>query len=124
MERRAGADRFQVAIDLAPPLHQVVVHLQPEEEPLGETEISRESQISVCGDVTLAQHDLVDTAGGDMNGARQRILAQRHRLQKILQQDFAGVRVVKQPALIRGSRRFRHAPVLLHPKRSKCAIDH
>src|SRR5438552_17606636 len=117
----ARTDRLEVTVDLPPPLHQVVIHLQSKEEPFRHSEIAREPEVRVGGDVAFAEHDLIDAAGGDVDGARQAILAQTHRLGEIFKQDFAGMRVAKQAAPRRGSRRFRHSAVLLHPRPSICA---
>jgi hypothetical protein len=59
---RARADGLQVAVDLAASLHQIVVHLQAEKEPLRQAKIAGQPQIGVGGNIPLAQHDLVDAA--------------------------------------------------------------
>src|SRR5438045_2307394 len=87
---RARPDRLEIAIDLAPPLHQIEVHLQPEKEPFRYAEIAREPQIGISSNVSLAQHDLVNAARRDMNRTRQRILAEAHGLKELFEQDSAG----------------------------------
>src|SRR5882724_9989667 len=109
---RARTDRLQVAVDLPPPLHQIVVHLKPQEKSLGHAKIPRKPEVRIGRDISLAQHDLVDAARRDMNRPRQRVLAERHGLEKLLKQDFAGMRVVEQSGFRRGSRRFRHLSLL------------
>jgi hypothetical protein len=44
-------------------------------------------QVSIGGDIALSKHNLVD-AGGDMTRPRQSVLAEAHRLEKLLKQDF------------------------------------
>src|SRR5258705_9341451 len=61
---RARTDRPEVAVDLPPPLHQVVIHLQSEEEPFRHSEIAREPEVGVGGEVTVAHQHLVYAAGG------------------------------------------------------------
>src|SRR5216684_7907814 len=100
---RARADGLEIAVDFPTPLHQIVVHLKPEEEPFRQAEIAGEPQVGVGGDISLAQHDLVDAARSYMNRTCQRVLAEFHRLEKLFKQDFAGVGIGKQPAF-----RFRH----------------
>src|SRR6185295_2375649 len=119
--RRARPYRLQVAVNLTSPLHQVVVHLQAKKESFRETEIAREPKVGIGGDVSLAQNNFVDAAWRHMNGTRQPVLAEPHRLEELLKQDFAGMRVLKKPALSRGSRRFRHVSVLPHSRRNRCA---
>jgi hypothetical protein len=63
-------------------------------------------KIGIGGDIPFAEHNLVDAAGGNVNRARQHILAEVHRFQEFLKQDFAGMRI-RQEAAFR--RRFRHA---------------
>jgi hypothetical protein len=86
-------DRFEIAVDLASPLHQIEIHLQPKKEPLRQAEITGEPQIGVGRDIPLAKHDLIDTARCDMNRTRQCVLAEAHRFKEFLKQDFAGMRV-------------------------------
>src|SRR5260370_31985840 len=105
----ARADGFEIAVDFALPLHQVVVHLQPEKEAFRQPEIPGEPKVSVGSDVALAQHDLIDPAWRDVYRASQRVLTEPHRLKELFEQDFARMRVLKQPALCS---RFRHAWVL------------
>jgi hypothetical protein len=108
----ARPDRFEIAVDLTPPLHQIIVHLQAEKEAFRQAEIAREPKVSVGSNISLAQHDLVDAARRDVNGTRQRVLAEAHRLEELFEQDFAGMWIEKQRAPRRGSRRFRHVTVL------------
>src|SRR5580658_1186423 len=91
--RGARPDRFEIAVDLAPPLHQIEIHLQPKKEPLRKAEIAGEPQIGVSRDIPLAKHDLIDTSRCDMNRACQCVLAEAHRPEEFLKQDFAGMRV-------------------------------
>jgi hypothetical protein len=58
--RQAARDGFQVAVDLSPALHQVIVHLQAKEEPLREAKITRQPKIGIRGNVPFAEHDLID----------------------------------------------------------------
>jgi hypothetical protein len=120
--RQAARDGFQVAVDLSPALHQVIVHLQAKEEPFREAaKITRQPKIGIRGNVPFAQHDLIDATRRDMHGARKCILAQIHRLEKLLEQDFARMRVAQQGVPSRGSQRFRHALVLPRAKQNRCA---
>src|ERR1700730_8567973 len=95
--RCARADGLQVAVDFAPPLHQIIIHLQSEKKPLRQTEVACEPQIGVGGDIALAEHDLVDAARSDVNGTCQGVLAEGHRLKELFEQDFAGVMIVNFP---------------------------
>src|ERR1700757_1955910 len=88
---RARPDGLEIAVDFPTPLHQIVVHLQSEEESFREAEIAGKPQICVGSDISLAQHDLVDTARRDMNRTCQRVLAQSHRFEELFEQNFAGV---------------------------------
>jgi hypothetical protein len=108
------ADGFQIAVDLAPPLHQIVVHLQAEKEPFRQAEIAGEPQIGVGGDIPLAQHDLVDAARRDVNRARQGILAEAHRLEELFEQDFAGVGIgFAHPCLYHAAVLFRNSQIVM-----------
>jgi hypothetical protein len=95
--RLSGArpDRFEITVDLAPPLHQIVVHLQAKKEPFGQAKITREPQIGVGSDIPFAKHDLIDAARRNVNSARQRILAEAHRLKELFKQGFAGMWIGK-----------------------------
>ena len=110
------AELATAAKDLAAPLHQIEVHLQPEKESFRQAKIAGKPQIGIGGDIPLAEHDFVDAAGRDVNRACQCVLAETHRLEELFEQDFAGMRISEQPASRRDSRRFRHVTVLLHPK--------
>ena len=50
--------------------------------------------------VALAQHNFVDAARRHVNGTRQRVLAEHHRLEELFEQDFAGMRGSKEPVLV------------------------
>src|SRR5215213_2794491 len=114
-------DRLQIALDLAPPLHQVEVCLQSEKEALRQSEIARQPQISIGCHVALAEYDFVDAARRHMNRPRERILAEPHGLEKLLKQDLARVRIWQEVALSCGNRRFRQEPVLPQSIQNKFA---
>ena len=72
---------------------EVVVGLQTQPEAFAGAEGSRQPQRGVGADPAFAENDLVDAARWHVGRARQRVLAERHWLEKILQQDLTGVDV-------------------------------
>jgi len=44
----AWPDRFEIAVDLAAPLHQIEVHLQPEKESFRQAKIAGKPQIGIA----------------------------------------------------------------------------
>jgi hypothetical protein len=95
-------DRLELLPDLPPARHQVVIGLQLQKKSIAQAEIAGEPQVCVGGDGALAEHDLVDAPRRHADGARQRRLRQRHRLQEFLEQNFAGLRIGQK--LSRGNR--------------------
>jgi hypothetical protein len=92
----ARLDRVEVGADPPPTRHKVVVGLKSEEEAIGQSEISSEPQIRIGADGALAEDDFIDATRRHMERQRQRVLAERERLEKLLQQDFTGRRVRRQ----------------------------
>jgi hypothetical protein len=84
-----------------------VVRLQPQEKPFGQSKIAGEPQVGIGRHDPLSEDDFVDAARRHMNGAGKAILAQRHRPQEIVQQDFARMRIGQEIA-VNDSLRFRH----------------
>jgi hypothetical protein len=109
----ARLDRIEVGADLPPTRHKVVVGLKSEEETVGQSEISSEPQVRVGADGALAEDDFIDATRRHMERPRQRVLAERERLEKLLQQDFARRRIRRQFGVSRDGRRFRNDGVLL-----------
>jgi len=70
---------------------KIVIHLQAQPELRGHLEIARQSQRRIGGDAASALDDFIDAPSWNAEGQRQLILTQLHGLQKLLQQDFAGV---------------------------------
>ena len=95
-----GTNRLQIRSDLPPSLHQIIVHLKAQEKPFRNAEITRQSQIGIRRNVPLSQHDLVDSTRWNMYGACQSVLAETHRIEEVIQQDFAGMRVTQQRPLV------------------------
>ncbi len=51
----AWRNGFKIVADLPPPLHQVVVRLQPEKEPFADAEVARQAQVGIRRHRALAQ---------------------------------------------------------------------
>src|SRR6266540_1260083 len=68
---------------------QLVTSLKVDPEIRRGAEITREAEGGVGGDAAAAEHDVVDPRPRHLDGLRQRIDADLHRLQEILAQDFA-----------------------------------
>lgn len=74
-------------------LFQLVIGLQAQPEALGRAQRGSQAYGGVGSDAALAQHDLVDAARRYIGGPRQCVLADAHRLEKLFEQNFAGVDV-------------------------------
>lgn len=70
--RSARLDPTQLGGDRPAPLHQFVIGLQAEEEPLRHAEIPGKPQVGIGGDGALAQDNLVNAARNRVNGAPSR----------------------------------------------------
>jgi hypothetical protein len=89
-------DRLELVADRALTFHQFVIRLQPDKKSLRHVEIAREPKVGIGGDRALAEYDFIDPSRRHADGARERGLRQLHRLQKLLQQDFALMRIGQQ----------------------------
>ena len=65
--------------------------LEVEPEPLGGAEVPRETKSGVGRDATLAEDDLVDPPWRNPNVLGEAVLTEPMRLEKLGQEDFAGV---------------------------------
>src|SRR5437762_3933151 len=68
---------------------QIVSGLKVDPEIRRGAEITREAECRVGGDAAAAEHNVVDPRPRHLDGLRQRIDADLHRLQEIVAQDFA-----------------------------------
>src|SRR5205807_6438459 len=68
---------------------QIVTSLKVDPEIRRGAEITREAECRVGGDAAAAKHDVVDPRPWHLDGLRQRIDADLHRLKEIVAQDFA-----------------------------------
>lgn len=76
-------DLRQIAADLLPYLFQIIVRLRTDPQLFRHAEGARQAQGRVGRDGALAEHDLVDSAQRDADGARQRVLADVQRVEKL-----------------------------------------
>jgi len=73
----------------------VIIILQAQPEPFAYIKIPRKPECGIGGDSPFSMANLIDTSRRYADSARQRILAQAHRFQKILQQYVAGMNIIK-----------------------------
>lgn len=92
--RRNRHHLFQLILDRAARLAQLVFVLQPHPELHGGSKYFGKAQGGVRRDAALAQHDLVDAARRHADGVGESGLADLHREQKLFEEDFAGVNVL------------------------------
>lgn len=78
-----------------PPMNffQIIVSLQTHPELLARAEVLGKPHGGVSAYCAFSQHDFVDPARRHTDFACQAILAKAHRLEKLLEQHFAGMNV-------------------------------
>jgi hypothetical protein len=103
--QRTRFNPFQYASDFPALVHQVVVGLKTKPEPIGQSEVSGQPQVSVGGDGPLAQDDLIDPPRRHVDRSGETILSQTHGLDEIQQQNLPGGWVGD---FVSDSRRSRH----------------
>ena len=69
LSRRPRHNRVQLLTQCSFLLHQIKVNLQAQKEAFGHAVIARQAQVSVGGHGAFAEHDLVDAARGNGDGA-------------------------------------------------------
>src|SRR6266571_160182 len=103
---------------------QIVVRLQSQPEAFRGAEEGGEPQRRIGGERALAEHDLVDAARGHAGSAGERVLADPHGHEELLEQDLAGMDVAQPLCHTRSSSDSRRCPRRPHRPRSsgsRCA---